>query len=57
MDEGKLLVVVMVLVVVFLGIALFMFFIDHKLHGLEKKIKKLKDAGEQTPEGNNHSQP
>ncbi len=57
MDEGKLLVVVMVLVVIFLGIALFMFYIDRKLHGLEQKIKKLKDAGELTHKDNNHSKP
>lgn len=57
MDEGKLLVVVMVLVVIFLGIALFVFYIDRKLHGLEQKIKKLKDAGELTHKDNNHSKP
>lgn len=44
MDEGKILVVVLVLLVVFLGIAALMFYIERRLSKLEKKVKEFKGS-------------
>ncbi len=42
MGEGKILVVALLLVVIFLGIAVFLFYLDKRLSISEKLVKQLK---------------
>lgn len=41
--QGKIYVVAVVLAVIFVGIAAFLFYLDNKLGRLEKKIEELKE--------------
>ncbi len=43
MDEPKILVVALLLVVIFLGIASFLLFIERRVASAERKLKELED--------------
>lgn len=44
MAGEKIMVVVLLLIVIFLGIGVFMFYIEKRLSSSEKKVQKLEDA-------------
>jgi len=44
--QGKIYVVAVVLAIIFIGIAFFLFFLERKLSGLEKKIEALTEESE-----------
>ncbi len=46
MGETKMLVVVLLLLIIFLGIAAFLFYLEKRLAHAEKELKSLKDAEE-----------
>lgn len=41
MGETKILVVILLLVIIFVGIAVFLFYLEHKISAAEKKIGTL----------------
>ncbi len=44
MGETKILVVALLLVIIFLGIATFLFYLDKRISVSEKKLKKLEES-------------
>ena len=44
MTESKILVVALLLVIIFLGLAVFLFFLENRLTRLEKKLKEAEKA-------------
>jgi len=48
--DGKILVVALVMAVIFLGIAAFLFYLERRLSSAEKKLKKLGEAKKHPPQ-------
>ncbi len=54
MGETKMLVVVLLLVIIFLGIAAFLFYIEKRLQKAEKEIESLRDERGNPDSKENH---
>lgn len=45
--HGKIYVVALVLAIIFVGISLFLFYLDHKLRKAEKRMERLEERSDE----------
>ncbi len=54
-EQGKIYVVAIVLAIIFIGIAIFLFFLERKISVLEKKVDTLSEENEDAATKDFHS--
>ncbi|GEM_PF-1000874 len=55
-QDGKIWVVALVMAIIFIGIAAFLFFLEYRLKRAEKKLRELEESMDQ-PDQNKEPQP